>query len=223
MLFVSQVIPPTGPVDRPPALAPAVPASGRIPAELDAVLSALGCRAAAGDVDALNALYAAYAPRLTYWVRRAQSSLWRYGVDRALEPEDIAQQAYLVFADLLRAWEGDQSLSRYVFAYFPWRLSDAMRKMSDHRERRSLDASPSLLLADDSAAATEAIALLEAFASVLPEREAKVLLLRIRDGLPWNEVARISGIDRRTMFRVWKRLLAQLRESLEAHGPSVSR
>jgi RNA polymerase sigma factor (sigma-70 family) len=206
-----------------PALAPTIPLHGPVSPELDAVLSALGCRAAAGDTDALNALYAAYAPRLGYWVHRAQRLFRRYGIDRALEPEDIAQQAYLVFADLVRAWEDDQGLSRYVFAYFPWRLSDTVRKMSERRVLRTPAGLPALLLADDSAAAAEAIALLEALADDLPDREGRVLLLRIRDGLPWDEVARLMGVERRTVFRIWKRVLGQLRASLDLPGSGVSR
>jgi RNA polymerase sigma factor (sigma-70 family) len=206
-----------------PALAPAIPSHGPIPPELDAILSALGCRAAAGDTEALNALYAAYAPRLAHWVHRAQGALRRSGVDRALEPDDIAQEAYLVFADLVRTWDDDRSLSRYVIAYFPWRLSDAVRRMSDYRARHSLNVHPSPLIADDSAGAEEAVALLEALANDLPEREARIVLLRIRDGHTWDEVARLSGVDRRTVFRLWKRVLTQLRESLEIAVGPVSR
>jgi RNA polymerase sigma factor (sigma-70 family) len=198
----------------PPALAPAVPRDGPIPPEIDRVLSLLGCRAAAGDPAALNTLHAAYAPRLSHWIYRAQRTLLLYGADRAVEPDDIAQEAFVVFADLIRTWEGDRDLSRYLIAYFPWRLRDAVRRMTDVRIDRSLDASSRIMLADGSHRADESVALLQALAAELPARDGRILLLRIRDGLTWDEVARQSGIERRTALRVWKRLLGELRASL---------
>lgn len=198
--------------DRP--LVPAVPPFGRVPDDVDAALSRLGCYAAAGDTAALNALYAAFAPRLAHAVRRAQLACRRYGSDPAIEPEDIAQQAYVVFADLVRMWEGDRELCRYVFAYFPWRLSDAVRAMTDRRERRSLEALPPVLLVDGTVQGQEAAVLLETLASELPPREAQILLLRIRDGCSWAEIARVTGIERRTIFRSWRRTLLRLRCSL---------
>lgn len=203
------------------SLAPAVPPFGRVPDDVDAALSALGCRAAAGDTTALNALYAAFSPRITHAIRRAQHACRTYGADPAIEPEDIAQQAFVVFADLVRNWDDDQALTRYVLAYFPWRLSDAVQAMSDRRERRPLDALPSALLVDGTVAASEAVTLLETIAAALPPREAQVLLLRIRDGCPWNEIARITGIERRTLFRCWKRTLLCLRASLGTGTPGT--
>lgn len=206
------------PASRPPrdrgTLAPAISPQGHVPAELDLQLSRLGQRALNGDGDALNALHAAYRPRLDHWVRRACRSCYRPSADPSIEPEDIAQQAFLVFADLLLAWNGNGSLSRYVIAYFPWRLSDAVRRMSDARQRLSLDVLPSPLLTDGTVAADEAAVILEALAADLSEREGKVLLHRIRDGLTWDEVAKAVGFDRRTVLRDWQRILIQLRVSM---------
>lgn len=198
------------------SLAPALPPDGPVPADIDQQLSRLGQRALGGDRDALNALHAAYRPRLDHWVRRACRSCRRPSADPAIEQEDIVQQAFLVFTDLLLAWNGEGSLSRYLIAYFPWRLSDAVRRMTDPRQRRSLDTLPSPLLADGSVAADEAMALLEALAADLPAREGQVLLLRIRDGLPWTDVAVQVGYDRRTVLRDWRRIVERLRASLAA-------
>jgi RNA polymerase sigma factor (sigma-70 family) len=200
------------------ALAPAISPHGPVPIEIDLQLSRLGQRALTGDRDALNTLHAAYRPRLDHWVRRACRSCFRHTADPSIEPEDIIQQAFLVFADLLLAWNGSGSLSGYLIAYFPWRLSDAVRRLADVREHRSLDVLPSPLLIDESVAADEAIALLEALAASFPEHEGKVLLFRIRDGLTWDEVAAAVGFDRRTVLRDWKRILVQLRASLRP-GP----
>jgi RNA polymerase sigma factor (sigma-70 family) len=204
--------PPSQPSSAP--LAPALPPDGAVPSEIDRQLGKLGQRAAQGDRDALNALYAAYLPRLDHWVRRALSSCYRTGADPAIEPDDIVQQAYLVFADLVLSWSERGSLSAYLIAYFPWRLSDAVRRMSDSHVRRSLDGSPTVLLIDGTVAADEAIALLQTLAGDLPDRQGQVLLLRIRDGLTWDEIAGRVGMDRRTVLRDWSRILNQLRASL---------
>jgi RNA polymerase sigma factor (sigma-70 family) len=204
--------PPSQP--RTASLAPALPPHGAVPSEVDSQLGRLGQRAVQGDRDALNALYAAYLPRLDHWVRRSLGNCYRTGADPAIEPDDIVQQAYLVFADLMRSWSGGGSLSAYLIAYFPWRLSDAVRHMSDAHVRRSLDGLPSTLLIDGTVAADEAVALLQTLAGDLPDRQGQVLLLRIRDGLTWVEIARCVGMDRRTVLRDWSRILSQLRSSL---------
>lgn len=200
-------------VDHGPALAPALSPRGAVPAEIDAQLGILGRRAASGDRAARNALYAAFAPRLDHWVRRAQGSSRRYGVDQAVESEDIAQQAFIVFADLMHSWNGRGSISAYVIAYFPWRLSTAIRAMSDSRQCRPLETMPADLLSDGTFAAEEAVALLQALAAGMPEREGQILILRLRDGQTWPEIANRLGINKRTAMRDWKRVLAGLRGS----------
>lgn len=195
----------------PQPLVPVLPLSGAVPAEMDATFRALGRLAAAGDFAARDALYAAFAPRLDHWVRRAQGSCMRHGFDPAIDPEDIAQEAFLVFADLVNTWDGRGSMSGYVIAYFPWRLSNAIRRMSDPRQHRSLDARPTALLTDGTVSGDEAGALLTAIAAELPDREGRILLLRIRDGLTWDQIAERIEVDRRTALRDWKTIVLRLR------------
>lgn len=194
-----------------PALAPTLSPRGPVPASVDAHFGVLARRAAGGDHAARNTLHAAFAPRLDHWVRRAQGAARRYGVDTAIESEDIAQEAFLVFADLLRSWNGRGSLSAFVIAYFPWRLSNAVRAMSERRQHQSFEAIPADLLADGSFAAEEAIALLHALAAELPERPGRILLLRLENDRTWEEIACLLGITKRTALRDWKQLLIQLR------------
>ncbi|MCC6792672.1 MAG: sigma-70 family RNA polymerase sigma factor, partial [Thermomicrobiales bacterium] len=174
-------------------LAPALPPNGPISTEHDLLLARLAQRAIAGDRDALAVLYAAYLPRLDHWVRRACRSCYRPGADAAVDPEDVAQEAFLVFADLLLNWDGEGSLSAYLIAFFPWRLSDAVSRMMGGRRRST--APPSLHLADDSHDADEALAILEAVASDLPDRLGRILICRIRDGMTWPEIAVEVGVD----------------------------
>jgi RNA polymerase sigma factor (sigma-70 family) len=206
---------PSNPEPRPSSrsIVPILSPQGAVPEDVDRQVAELA-RRAADDRDALNALYAAFLPRLDHWIRRATRSCYRPSADPALEPDDIVQQAFVVFADLVLAWRGRGSLSAYLIAYFPWRLSDAVRRMSDPREHRSLDSLPSALLVDGTIAADEAVALLEALAADLPDRQGKVLLLRVRDGRPWNDIAGHLGVDRRTVHRDWQQILRGLRTAL---------
>src|SRR5829696_164795 len=198
---------------RPPALAPAAPKHGPVPPDVDRHLGALGRRAKT-DSGARNALYAAFRPRLDHWVWRAMRSCSRSSADPAIEPSDIQQQAFVVFCDLVLVWNKRGSFSAYVFAYFRWRLSDAIRRMSDPPERRSTAGPPSIHLTDGSHAAAESVALLEALAELFSDRQALVLLLRVRDGLAWHTIAERAGADIRTVQRDWNAMLEVLKPSL---------
>lgn len=205
--------PGSDPEGRSAALAAAVPPRGPVPRHIDQHLGALA-RRAKRDPAARNALFAAFCPRLDHWVWRAMRSCARSSADPAIEPADIQQQAFVVFCDLILAWNERGSFSAYVIAYFRWRLSDAIRRMSDPRERRSTAGPPSIHLSDGSHAAAESLALLEALALQFPARQALVLLLRVRDGLPWTRIAERAGVDIRTAQRDWNLVLEHLRSTL---------
>jgi len=194
------------------ALAATLSPHGPVPLDVDLKLGALA-RQAKTDPNARNVLYAAFLPRLDYWVRRAVQSCFRASGDPAVEPADIKQQAFLVFVDLVLAWDESGSLSAHLIAYFRWRLSDAVRRMSDLRQRCSLDGPPSRLIRDGSHAADESIVLLETLAADLPARQGQVLLMRIRDGLPWTEVASRLNVDIRSAQRDWQAVRESLRAS----------
>lgn len=196
-----------------PALAPVLSPHGPVPADLDRVLGDLAARARAGDASARNTLFAAYQPRFDRWVMRA-ARICRYrNADPAVEPDDIRQLAFLVFADLLDAWPGDGSLSGYVIAYFPWRLSDAIRRLSEPRRHRSVDSGPALILIDGSTDASEANALLETIAGELPGRHGLILLWRVRDGLTFRAIATKLGVTERTIQRDWAVIVNDLRRA----------
>ncbi len=198
----------------PTPLAPVLQSHGPVPSDIDNRLGQLGIRARQGDQDAQNALYAAFAPRLDPSVRRAQGNCLRRGLDPAIEPEDIAQQAFVVFVELLANWSGQGSLSGYIIANFPWRLIDAVRHMSHVRPRTSFALQPASLLEDETFSGEEAITLLTLLAGKLPEREGQILLFRVRDGMTWVQIAEALKIGKRTAYRDWRRVLLRLRAEL---------
>lgn len=195
-------------------LAPVLQSHGPVPDDVDARLGKLATRARLGDYDAQNALYAAFAPRLDPSVRRAQGNCLRRGLDPSIEPGDIAQQSFIVFVELLANWSGQGSLSGYVIANFPWRLIDAVRLMSHARPRMSFSLQAEHLIADDSFAGEEAVTLLMVLAGKLQDREGQILLLRIRDGMTWGQIALALDIDKRTAYRDWRRILLRLRKEV---------
>lgn len=186
------------------AVAPALDAYGPVPEDIDRALGVLARRVQHGDVAAQDALYSAFLPRLQHWIVDARRRLSWHGSDPALEPDDIAQEAFVVFADLVRKWHGRGSLSAYVIACFNWRLKDAVSAMSDRRQRTGLDMAPYALLADGSHAADEAMQLMDEIARGLNPRQATVLRLRVRDELPWQTIANQMGVNRRTVLRDWR-------------------
>jgi RNA polymerase sigma factor (sigma-70 family) len=194
-------------------LVPAVESQGPIPDDIDRKLGHIAIEARRSP-QALAALYWAFLPRLDHWVFRATHSCFRPSADPAIEPEDIEQEAFVVFADLVLAWGGEMSLSAYLIRYFPWRLSDAIRCMSNRRPRPRRASVSAADLGDGSHGADEALALLESLAAQLPRRQGELLLLRFRDRLTWFEVAHRLGVDVRTAHREWSRLKPLLRKAL---------
>jgi hypothetical protein len=84
-------------------------------------------------------------------------------------------------------------------------------------ERRSIPFSrlPGIhYLADGSAAADEAVALLEAMAAELPDPDGAILTWRIRDGESFGVIARRLGVGRLTVARAWDRIVAELDRAL---------
>jgi RNA polymerase sigma factor (sigma-70 family) len=201
-------------LEQKPALAPALRPHGPVPLDVDRQLSALGLRAVEGDAAARNTLFAAFSPRLEGAVRRAQRTAMRFAADSATEPEDVAQEAFVVFAELLASWSGEGSLSAFVLSHFPWRLSTAVRAMRRPASGIALLPFGGEPVAVDTIEAEDILELIEALAAEMPGRCGAILLGRLRDGLTWNELVAQLGTPRRTIMRDWRRVRASLRETL---------
>ena len=108
-------------------LLPVAPPASHVAPDLERFFHAAAEAALAGDLLARDALFAAFLPRFERSIRRIQR-LWREQLrEDAIEPEDIAQEAYLVFVDLLDCWSPDESISAHLSGRFYWRLKDATR------------------------------------------------------------------------------------------------
>lgn len=101
-----------------------VPAKGRIDVRTVAAIHELALKAKANDIAARDCLWNALAPRLDRvsrvlkpWPNSAQmTGIW----DR----DDVRQESWIVFADLINAWDGTVNFVPYLLARFAWRLRD---------------------------------------------------------------------------------------------------
>jgi RNA polymerase sigma factor (sigma-70 family) len=180
--------------------------------DVDRALTVVALAARAGSRTARNALYVALAAKIARFVGRYR---FRQPPGVTWEIEDVEQEAFLVLADLVDAWSGEGSFARYFLGYFPWRLANAVRQLHDPRVTTSSLTAVEALLHDDSTAADEARALLEALAADLPPADRTLLLLHVRDGEHFTTIARRLLVSRRTVTRRWQALRQELRQTLE--------
>lgn len=193
-----------------PIIVPVVPHRGMIDPAVDRLLSDLARSSNLDRTELRNALFVAYAPR----IRRILLRLWyRSLFEFGCELDDLEQELYLIFAQLLDRWSGQGSFSAYVHGALPWRLFDAARRLAPRE--RPLDGRPvAALNDDDSYAASEAALLLEELAGTLSPFDRDLLLRRVRDGQSLAAIARTSGLNPRTVRRAWLRLQHHLRTAL---------
>ena len=174
-------------------------------------LAAAACIAKTGDFPTRNALYFAFEPRLL----RIASTIWRrHGRPVGIDWEDVRQETFLVFTDVLDGWDGLRPIIPFVLGVFPWRMRDAVDRLGDLPPKRSPDRSARTLNPVDSFLDEEALRLLEALASELPLWHRRVLMLRVREGLTEREIARSLGLSRRTVQRLVREALPAIEAAL---------
>jgi DNA-directed RNA polymerase specialized sigma24 family protein len=169
-----------------------------------------------GDRDARNALWVALAPKIDRLAvaagRRTRGDNAPRRDGRPWDAEDLRQEAFPLFADLLAAWSGEGPIGPYLLSHLAWRLRSVARALAvPRRFETSPAASARLHLADGSAAAAEALILLEALAADLPTPDGAILLRHVRDAESLAVVALRLGLDRRTVYRRWQAIKDGLR------------
>jgi RNA polymerase sigma factor (sigma-70 family) len=211
-------LPPTGGAALRPPLAPLIGADDPIDDRLEPMLADLARRARLGDQPARDALHAALAPKIerfvTTYLRRAFAARGPRDGGRPLDYDDLAQEAFLVFAETLAVYDGQRPFGQHFLAVFPWRLHDAWRRLIAPARRTAPLAPSHDLLADPSLAADEARVLVETIAADLGEPDGAILCLRLLDGLTLDETATGLGLSRTTVCRRWARLRRLLRRRL---------
>jgi RNA polymerase sigma factor (sigma-70 family) len=188
----------TNDVSRSPVihLAPVLPREGPIDRQLDCLLAHIATTARHGDRTARDSLYWAVVGRLEPSMRRLyRLHVLTYG-QGMVELEDVQQSSYLVFADMIASWEPDESFVRYLFGMFHWRLRYELRAYAKRRET----VMPVTETVQPSEAAASAAAL-ERLLRRLPERQQRIVQLRLRRDLSFIEIGAILGVSPRTIKR----------------------
>lgn len=152
-------------------------------------------------------------------------------VGRADKAEDLLQEVFLKMAVRAAEYEGRAKVRTWLFTIARNLSVDELRK-AGHRDAASLDACagddggspmvermPGRLPSPDRAASSARLQpLLSEAVAALPEDQREVFLLREYAGVPFREIAEITGIGVNTVKSRMRYALEGLRRSLEATG-----
>jgi RNA polymerase sigma factor (sigma-70 family) len=213
------------PVSRPP-LPPVVPllcSDQPVSPSQEVMLTELARRAHRGDREARDLLWRAFGPRLEPALRRCGRTTrqphWARRDGRPWELDDLRQEAWRVFAELVEGWNEEGSFVPYATAYFPWRLRDAMRRLEPPRRAAPLSYAARLAAAGSGVRDAEDDALLTWLAASLPPRDADLLRMRVVEGATGADIACRLGVSRKTVSRRWARVRRKVRALLAGSAP----
>ena len=162
--------------------------------------------AKAGDRTARDGLFSTFRPAMarffSRYARRARDST-------AWDLEDLHQEAYLVFVEVLGAWPGTGDFVAYFFAVFPKRLASAVRRLDGSQPwiRYGVSAEG----ADDPAQRLESRAMIHDFIALLSPVERSILALHAWESLALPDVARHAGLSLEETRKHWRRIRRKAR------------
>lgn len=190
-----------------------------------ALLHGLARRARRGDREARDLLWRAFAPRLEPALIRCGYMTWHCDWTRRddlpWELDDLRQEAWLVFAELVEGWDGQKPFVAYVMAYFPWRLRNAMRRLGPERLDGAVRLSVAAAAECQGLRDAEDAELARALAARFSGLDAAVLRIRIVEGATFAEIACRLRMPRRTVTRRWaviRRLAAAILRDPSSDG-----
>ena len=182
----------------------------------------LMARYQAGEVQALGVLYDRYA-------RRLKAFAWQQGARR---PDDVVQDAFMRIVRNGASFKGNAKFKTWLFSIARNLCIDASRR-DRFRIMPSLDQPirdpDSATLGDrvadkapqaDAHRATEGLQFREDFEvalAALPEEQREVFVLRQSSGLPFAEIAEVTGINENTAKSRMRYALQALRAALKDH------
>ncbi len=203
-----------------PAIVPVVTANDDLSTATERRLRPTALRARAGCQAARDALYLALLPKLERFIRRVRVPVFSDDRTGVWDRDDVEQEAFLVFIELLDQWETERPFGRYILSTFPWRLRDAIYRGIGRRGVPTRMALVSIddhaWLRDGSAAAQEATVLLGIMAEHLPALQAEILRRHIGAGDTLTAIASDLDLSRRTVTRQWRAARAHLAGEIAA-------
>ena len=184
--------------------------------QIDADLS---CRAilARDDPAVRDALFSLLALKINRFCSRFRR--WNL---RPWEIDDVLQEAYITYVDVLNGWrpisgaDDPAGFSYYFMRVYPGRLNDRVVSIVGTRRGRPAPVSwhderddrldPAEMERD-----IETLAFIMDLSADLDADNARILLLRTADDLSPDDIAAQTGISRRTFYRRWKGIADTIR------------
>jgi RNA polymerase sigma factor (sigma-70 family) len=190
----------------------------------------LAWAAKGGDREARNSLFLKYRARINRLALPAKRMAARIAPDdMSIEPEDVEQQAFLVFCELLEQWEPSRApLAVYLASVMQWRLSHFVREATHSRRKRlkrqrhdggeEAASSPAKNIGGMMDARLEEVESREAWDARTRSvsKEARHWLnLRFAEGLSTRQIAALSGRSKRTVNRGLLAAMSEVRKNLQ--------
>jgi RNA polymerase sigma factor (sigma-70 family) len=192
-----------------------------------------------GNIEARNDLYFRHRRRIGRMAGRVKSLLGTLaGGDMSIEAQDLDQQAFLVFCDLLDKWNPARApFAAYLSSVLDLRLSHYVRDSTHRRARTKVTRLPQPWTAEAEGlpVGEPADSPLERFLSELESTDAWVehtralaaplqrcLSLRFEHELSTGEVAAVVGRSTRSVNRHLRAAMARYMENLEEEWESCA-
>lgn len=191
-----------------PAIVPIINAEDDLSPTLERRLAPTVHLAHHGDQQARDALFIAFQPKLSRFVGGIRAPRIHPDQTGIWDRDDVEQEAWLVFDELVRHWTPDRPFGRYILANFPWRLRDAVFRGIARRgvppRMTAVSIGDDDWLHDGSATSAEAQVLLDALADRLPDMQGVILRRHVGNGETLTAIARDLDVSRRTVTRQWR-------------------
>lgn len=173
----------------------------------------LVARIRSGDRDAFAELYLRYKDRL-------------YGfalgiVGRAAVAEDVVQELFIRFFQKLSTLQSDGGVKSFLFSCAHNLAIDSTRRLANRaKPLLSEDALPleARLSPDDHAARNEELDRIRTLLMELPLEQREAVLLKIYEGMTFQEISKIQGVPVGTVTSRYTYGLERIRRSFEPKG-----
>lgn len=158
--------------------------------------------AKAGDRTKRDALYGLFRPTMGTFVGRYAG---RLTCGAAWDLDDVWQETFVVFAEVITCWPGRGDFATFYYAVFPKRLTTRVRLL-EGRNQRAIHSQPgaSTEPAHDPGPTLDARLVLTGYIATLPPIERQILALHVWEELPLLDVAEHLGISVTETFQRWR-------------------
>jgi RNA polymerase sigma-70 factor, ECF subfamily len=156
-----------------------------------------------GKLEAFTMLYERYLPIVYHRVR--------YTVPPD-DVEDITQEVFICTMRSIRSFRGEAKFGTWLRTLTVRQIAEYYRR----RRRPTVPLDERLQAPHDPNGTEEAILLRQAFRK-LPQRYQEILLLRLAEDMPFNEIARLQKQNLESVKSLFRRAVAALQKQVTSH------